>query len=375
MHQQQSTVPISDFVCVPHRFARPSDPAPARYVPPPHDQPPTEPPHPNGGRPGKPLFPGAFSSYNPPPSRGAPPPQRQQGPNQQSHGFMQAYDRRNDRYGVPPQQSGMRAYPNVPAAATGQGVPRHPPAQPPAQQSIAAGLPVLSDSSEDEDDLPLPGSTSMRAMSVLQKYLSGAPGDSFAAAAEAAAAAPQAGASAAAPRGHAMTTTAAYMPHIDTQAAALTDPRAGGQGRALPNRGLPARPLAAPPSGYSSGSDHSQMNGGVMHKKAAAATAAGDGASDDMDMSPIVEHEKGDSLDCKALAKLPAQVLCYYQQTKGAITVLGKGAQGRGGGGGGSAGERNIQTSGALQENQVAIIAACGCFEHTRSSTQKTETT
>ena len=232
----------------------------------------------------------------------------------------------------------MRAYPNVPAAAAGQGVPRHPPAQPPAQQSIAAGLPVLSDSSEDEDDLPLPGSTSMRAMSVLQKYLSGAPGDSSAAAAEAAAA-PQAAASAAAPRGHAMTTTAAYMPHSDTQAAALADPRAGGQGRALSNRGPPARPLAAPPSGYSSGSDHSQMNGaagGVMHKKAAAAVAAagGDGASDDMDMSPIVEPDKGDSLDSKALAKLPAQVLCYYQQTKGAIIVLGKGARGGAGGGG-----------------------------------------
>ena len=226
---------------------------------------------------------------------------------------MQGYDRRNDRHALPQQQSGMRAYPNVSAAA-GQGASRHAPGQASAQQSIAAGLPVLSDSSEDEDDLPLPGSTSMRAMSVLQKYLSGTPTDTPTAAAEAAA--PQAAATAAVPRPHAMTATASHMQHNSTQAATLADPRAGGQGRALLNRGGPARPLAAGPSGYSSDSDHSQMNGAARDalrtKSAAAASAAaaaGDGASDDMDMSPIVEHEKGDSLDSKALAKLPAQVL------------------------------------------------------------------
>ena len=306
------TQPLS--LCVFHRFARASDHAPARYVPPPYDQPPTEAPNANGGRAGQALFPGAFSSYNPPPSRGGPPLQRQQGPNQQPHGFAQGYDRRNDRHAVPQQQSGMRAYPNASAAA-GQGASRHAPGQAPAQQSIASGLPVLSDSSEDEDDLPLPGSTSMRAMSILQKYLAGAPPDAPTAAAEAAA--PQAAATAAAPRAHVMTTTAPHTQHNSTQAATLADPRAGGQGRALLNRGGRARPLAAAPPGYSSDSDHSQMNGAAgdalrMKPAAAASVAAaapGEGASDDMDMSPIVEHEKGESLDSKALAKLPAQVL------------------------------------------------------------------
>ena len=203
----------------------------------------------------------------------------------------------------------MRAYPN----ASGHGASRHPPGQAHAQQSIASGLPVLSDSSEDEDDLPLPGSTSMRAMSVLQKYLSGAPADTPPAAAEAAA--PQAAATAAVPRAHAMTTAASRMQHNSTQAATLAAPTTGGQGRALLNRGGPARPLAAAPSGHSSDSDPSQINGaarGVLRTKpvaSVAAAAAGDGASDDMDMSPIVEHEKSDSLDSKALAKLPAQVL------------------------------------------------------------------
>ena len=305
--------PNFDPLYLSHRFARAADHAPARYVPPPYDQPPTEGPNANGGRAGQALFPGASSSYNPPPSRGGLPLQQQQGPHQQPHGVTQGYDRRNDRYGVSQQQSGMRAYPNAPAAA-GQGASRHASGQAPAQQSIASGLPVLSDSSEDEDDLPLPGSTSMRAMSVLQKYLSGAPSGTPTAAAEAAA--PQAAATAAAPRADAMTTTASHIQHNSTRAATLADPKARGQGRALLNRGVPVRSLAAAPSGYSSDSDHSQMNkaaGEALRKKPAAAAsvtaaAAGDGASDDMDMSPIVEHEKGDSLDLKALAKLPAQV-------------------------------------------------------------------
>lgn len=291
------------------RFARPSDHAPARYVPPPYDQPPTEAPNTAGARPGQALFPGAFSSYNPPPAHGGPPPPRQQPPSQQTHAFTQGYDRRSDRYAVPQQQSGMRGYPSAPPA--GQGPLRHAPGQAPAQQSIASGLPVLSDSSEDEDDLPLPGSTSMRAMSVLQKYLSGSPAD---APPTAEAAATQqlpapAATTAAAPRGHPMTTTASYMPHSSTQAAPQADTRAAGQGKAPPNRGGPARPLAAAPSGYSSDSDPSGMNGapeGVVRKQAAGVGAGG--ASDDMDMSPIVEHEKGDALDSKALAKLPAQV-------------------------------------------------------------------
>lgn len=242
-----------------------------------------------------------------------------QQPHQQPHGVTQGYDRRNDRYAVPQQQSGMRAYPNASAAA-GQGASRHASGQAPAQQSIASGLPVLSDSSEDEDDLPLPGSTSMRAMSILQKYLSGAPSDTPTAAAEAAA--PQAAATAAVPRAHAMTTTASHIQHNSTQAAILAEPRARAQGRAFLNRGGPARPLAAAPPGYSSDDGPRQMGaaaGDALRKKPAAAAslaaaAAGDGASDDMDMSPIVEHEKGDSLDSKALAKLPAQVSyhCVY---------------------------------------------------------------
>ena len=296
-------------LCVSYRLARASDHVPARYVPPPYDQPPTEAPNGNRGRPGQALFPGAFSSYNPPPSLGGPPLQRQQGPRQQPHGFAQGYNRRNDRHAVPQQQSGMRAYPNASSAA-GHGASRHASEQAPAQQSIASGLPVLSDSSEDEDDLPLPGSTSMRAMSILQKYLSGMPPDTPKAAAEPAA--PQPAAVAAASRAHAVTATASHMQHNSTQAATLADPRAGGQGR----RGGPARPLAAAPSGYSSDSDHSQINGApgdaLRMKPAAAASLAaaapGEGASDDMDMSPIVEPEKGDSLDSKALAKLPAQV-------------------------------------------------------------------
>lgn len=291
------------------RFARPLDHAPARYVPPPYDQPPTEAPNTDGARPGQAIFPGAFSSYNPPHAHGGPPPPRQHPPNQQTHAFTHGYDRRNDRYAIPQQQSGMRGYPSAPPA--GQGPPRHAPGQAPAQQSIASGLPVLSDSSEDEDDLPLPGSTSMRAMSVLQKYLSGSPTDApptAEAAATQQAPAPAA-TTAAAPRGHTMTTAASYMPHSTTQAAPQIDPRAGAQGKAALNGGAPARPLAAAPSGYSSDSDPTGMNGepeGVLPKPAAGGGAGG--ASDDMDMSPIVEHEKADALDSKALAKLPAQV-------------------------------------------------------------------
>lgn len=154
-------------------------------------------------------------------------------------------------------------------------------------------------------------------MSVLQKYLSGAPGDTPASVPTPAAAAPQAPLAAATARGHTMTAAAAYMPHNTTpaapQAAPQADPRARDQGRAPPpNRGglaHPPRPLAAAPSGYSSDSDHSRMNGtaGDVDRKETAAGGGG-GGSDDMDMSPIVEHEKGDALDSKALAKLPAQV-------------------------------------------------------------------
>lgn len=295
------------------RFGRPSDPAPARYVPPPYDQPPTDAPHTNGARAGQALFPGAFSSYSPPPPHGAPPPQRQQPPSQHLHASTQGYARRHDGYGVPQQQSGMRGYPDAPLP--GQGPPRHAPGQAPTQQFIASGLPVLSDSSED-DDLPLPGSTSMRAMSVLQKYLTGSPADAPPIAEPAAAQlAPSAAATtAAASRGHAMTTAASYMPALNpsTQASPLADPRAAGQGKAAPNRAGPAhppRPLAATPSGYSSDNDPSAMNGasgGVGRKLRGG--GGGEGASDDMDMSPIVEQDKGDALDSKALAKLPAQV-------------------------------------------------------------------
>ncbi len=63
-------------------------------------------------------------------------------------------------------------------------------------------------------------------------------------------------------------------------------------------------------SGYSSDSEHSQLNGNLgsgLGRRLGASGAAAAAASDDRDMSPILD--KGDSLiDAKALAKLPAQV-------------------------------------------------------------------
>ena len=194
----------------------------------------------------------------------------------------------------------MRAYPA--AQPPGPGNTRHAPGQvpaQPAQQSAASGLPVLSDSSEDEDELPLPGSTSMRAMSVLQKYLSGSSAEAQPAQAPTPAAQVTNNAPAA----------ASYVPPSSTQGPPLAQPSAG-QGRALHSRApVHARAPAAAPSGYSSDSDHSQMNGAVGGALAKGPSAAAEtDANDDMDMSPIVEPDKVDSLDTGALAKLPAQV-------------------------------------------------------------------
>lgn len=195
----------------------------------------------------------------------------------------------------------MRAYPAV--QPPGQGNIRHAPGQKPAQQSAASGLPVLSDSSEDEDDLPLPGSTSMRAMSVLQKYLSGPSAESPSAQA------PTAAAPAAAQVTNPIAAAASYVPPSSTQGAPFAHPSAG-QGRAFHSRApVQAHAPAAAPSGYSSDSDHSRMNGAVGGTLAKGPPAAvHTDANDDMDMSPIVEPDKGDSLDTGALAKLPAQV-------------------------------------------------------------------
>ena len=170
---------------------------------------------------------------------------------------------------------------------------------------------MLSDSSEDEDELPLPGSTSMRAMSVLQKYLSGN-GDATAEAPAAAAAPPRPAAPAPAaahmpaPRSTPVAHTASYIPSEPIPAQTQVKARPA-QGRAAAQQAPAAAPAA---SGYSSDSEHSQLNGtlgvGVGGRPGANGTAAGAGASDDMDMSPILD--KGDALDAKALAKLPAQV-------------------------------------------------------------------
>ncbi len=273
-------------------------------------------PQSTNGRPGQTLFPGAFSSYNPPPQGEGGHPRHAQPRQQASMQQSQGYDRRHDRY-VPTQQQPSDLHGAFPAQSgqgqgQGQGLSRQPPAQAPAQQRVS-GLPTLSDSSEDEDDLPLPGSTSMRAMSVLQKYLSGADGaaatapTTAAATPPAAAAAPMAGT----PRSAPVAKAASYVPtepspgHIQLSSRAVLL-----QGRAPPQQ-APAPAMAAP--GYSSDSEHSQLNGNLgsgLGRQFGASGGGGRGgaaaASDDMDMSPILD--KGDSLDAKALAKLPAQV-------------------------------------------------------------------
>ena len=224
----------------------------------------------------------------------------------------QGYDRRHDRY-VPTQQQPSDLHGAFPAQSgqgqgQGQGLPRQPPAQAPAQQRVS-GLPMLSDSSEDEDDLPLPGSTSMRAMSVLQKYLSGADGAAAAAPTTAAATPPAAAAAPmAAPRSAPVPKAASYVPTEPTLGQIQLSSRPVPlQGRAPPQQ-APAPAMAA--SGYSSDSEHSQLNGnlggGLGRRVGASGGGAAAAASDDMDMSPILD--KGDSLDAKALAKLPAQV-------------------------------------------------------------------
>lgn len=219
--------------------------------------------------------------------------------------LSQGYDRRHDRY-VPTQQQPSDlhgAFPAQSGQGQGQGLPKQPSAQAPAQHRVS-GLPMLSDSSEDEDDLPLPGSTSMRAMSVLQKYLSGT--DSAAAAApNTAAATPPAPAPMAAPRSAPATKAASHVPTEPTPGQIQLSSRPA-QGRAPPQQ-APAPAMAA--SGYSSDSEHSQLNGNLgsgLGRRLGASGAAAAAASDDRDMSPILD--KGDSLDAKALAKLPAQV-------------------------------------------------------------------
>ena len=221
----------------------------------------------------------------------------------------QGYDRRHDRYVATQQQPSdlHGAFPAQPGQGQGQGqgLPRQPSAQAPAQQRMS-GLPMLSDSSEDEDDLPLPGSTSIRAMSVLQKYLSGADGAAAAAPTTAAATPPAAAAAPlAAPRSAPVPKAASYAPTEPTPGQMQLSSRSV-QGRA-PLQQAPAPAMAA--SGYSSDSEHSQLNGnlgGGLDRQVGASNAAAAAASDDMDMSPILD--KGASLDAKALAKLPAQV-------------------------------------------------------------------
>ncbi|KAL0037093.1 hypothetical protein WJX77_012595 [Trebouxia sp. C0004] len=179
----------------PDRFARPADRAPpSRYVPPPYDQ--AVDPQSTNGRPGQSLFPGAFSSYNPPPQGEGGHPRHAQLRQQASMQQSQGYDRHHDRY-VPTQQ------------------------QP-------------SD---------LHGQIQLSSRSV--------------------------------------------------------------QGRAPPQQ-APAPAIAT--SGYGSDSEHSQLNGnlGSGLGRRGASGGGGAAASDDMDMSPILD--KGDSLDAKALAKLPAQL-------------------------------------------------------------------
>ena len=177
---------------------------------------------------------------------------------------------------------------------------------------------MLSDSSEDEDDLPLPGSTSMRAMSVLQKYLSGTDGAAAEAATTAAATPPAAAAApmAGTPRSAPVAKAASYIPTEPLPGQIQLSSRPVPLQGSAPPQQAPAPAMAA--SGYSSDSEHSQLNGnlggGLGRQLGASGGGAAAGASDDMDMSPILD--KGDSLDAKALAKLPAQVqLVAYMVT------------------------------------------------------------
>ncbi|DBA80807.1 TPA: U2 small nuclear RNA auxiliary factor 2, variant 2 [Trebouxia sp. C0004] len=289
----------------PDRFARPADRAPpSRYVPPPYDQ--AVDPQSTNGRPGQSLFPGAFSSYNPPPQGEGGHPRHAQLRQQASMQQSQGYDRHHDRY-VPTQQQPSDlhgAFHAQPGQGQGQGLPRQLSAQAPAQQRVS-GLPMLSDSSEDEDDLPLPGSTSMRAMSVLQKYLSGVDGAAAAAPTTAAATPPAAAAAPmAAPRSAPVAKAALHIPTEPIPGQIQLSSRSV-QGRAPPQQ-APAPAIAT--SGYGSDSEHSQLNGnlGSGLGRRGASGGGGAAASDDMDMSPILD--KGDSLDAKALAKLPAQL-------------------------------------------------------------------
>ena len=161
---------------------------------------------------------------------------------------------------------------------------------------------MLSDSSEDEDDLPLPGTGSSRAASILQKYLPGS------------------GSAAAASPAPAPSAAAAPTPTLVAEAkAGLYDPTgvAGTQahGRAWPVQPraplVQAPPVQAPPvSVYSATAEHSQLNG-ALGVGVVKGPEAGGGAAmpDDMEMSPVLDHEKSDSMDAKALAKLPAQVI------------------------------------------------------------------
>ena len=261
------------------RYARhrPEQPYPRQA--PPHQQHPMS-SAPNS-RPGQTLFPGAFNSYNPRGSTQPPPP---------SHPF-------SDRYNPAQEQPGMYPPPKVTA---------FPAAQQPAAPARAAphlatsALPMLSDSSDEEDDLPLPGTTSTRAMSVLQKYLSGS------------------------------NTTAAVTPQPAALGTAPIAPKSApvvkaasvvASEAAVPHSQPRSRPFAAQPPavaalGYSSDSDHSQLNGEpvptALHRDRANVPAI---VGDDMDMSPILGRDAGAELadakaaaDAKALAKLPAQV-------------------------------------------------------------------
>lgn len=280
-------------------------------------------PQSTNGRPGQTLFPAAFSSYNPSPQGEGAHPRHAQPRQQASLQQSQTYDRRHDRY-VPTQQQPSDLHGAFPAQSgqgqrqgQGQGLPRQSPAQAPGQQHVS-GLPMLSDSSEDEDDLPLPGSTSMRAMSVLQKYLSGTDGAAAEAATTAAATPPAAAAApmAGTPRSAPVAKAASYIPTEPLPGQIQLSSRPVPLQGSAPPQQAPAPAMAA--SGYSSDSEHSQLNGnlggGLGRQLGASGGGAAAGASDDMDMSTILD--KGDSLDAKALAKLPAQVqLVAYMVT------------------------------------------------------------
>ena len=242
------------------------------------------------------LRPDTFASYKPP-SHGQHAPLRQLPAVQQS----QAFDRRHDRYAAP--HSDLHgAYSSH--VGQGQGISRQAPA--PAQQPPASGLPMLSDSSDDEDDLPLPGSGSMRAMSVLQKYL---PGGTAAVEAPLPVVRPPA-APLPAPTSLPVTKTASFAAAVSTVPQPLLRGRPA-QGRAPPQQApVPARGVTA---GSSSDSEHSQENGNLGNGVGKIMAAKrGPAATDDMDMSPIVEHDKTDSMDAAALAKLPAQVGVFF---------------------------------------------------------------